>query len=172
MLRNALRLCAVAVFGTATVAAAQNPPPPPPPPTGVQPPAATRPAQPADRAAAGMAFRAKQVLGSKISIQGNTSIGTVDDIVIDDQGTVEYLIVQNEGKLVTVPWQAAKFDFKQQTATVNITPEQFRAVPTYTAQEYPNFWLPAYRTEIYRMYNITPQTRRDIRQDRRDNRRP
>ena len=67
----------------------------------------------------------KQVLGSKVSIENNVAIGTVDDLVFDDYGRVEYLIVQNEGKLVTVPWEAAKFNFEQRTAVVNITPQQF-----------------------------------------------
>ena len=160
MLRNALHLCAVAVFGS--VAAAQAPPPP----AGTQPPPAGTTTAPA-----GQTFRAKQVLGTKMSIQGNVAIGTVDDIVFNDAGYIEYVIVQNEGKLVTVPWQAAKFDYKAQTAVIDITQEKFRAVPTYTAAEYPNFWVPAYRTEIYRLYNITPRDRRDIRQERREDRR-
>ena len=67
----------------------------------------------------------KQVLGPKVSIENNVAIGTVDDLVFDDYGRVEYLIVQNEGKLVTVPWEAAKFNFEQRTAVVNITPQQF-----------------------------------------------
>jgi hypothetical protein len=163
MLRSALHLCALAVFGSA--AAAQAPPPP----AGTQPP----PARGDATAAAGQTFRAKQVLGSKMSIQGNVAIGTVDDIVFNDAGSIEYLIVQNEGKLVTVPWQAAKFDYKAQTAVVSITEEKFRAIPTYTVQELPNFHTPAYRTEIYRLYNLTPRQERKLdRQDRRDDRRP
>jgi hypothetical protein len=169
MLRNALHLCALAVLGTTAAAVAQNPPPrqPPPPPAG-NPPAV---AGPADRTTTpGQAFRVKQVLGSKISISGNIAIGTVDDIVFSDDGHIEYLIVQNENKLVTVPWEAAKFDFKAQTAVVTITEEKFRAVPTYTVREYPNFALPAYRTEIYRFYNLTPRQERklDRQLDRRD----
>ncbi len=60
-------------------------------------------------------FRAKQVLGTKILIQGDTTVGTVDDIVFDDAGNLEYLIVENEGKLVTVPFDAAKFNIEKKT---------------------------------------------------------
>jgi hypothetical protein len=50
-------------------------------------------------------IRAKQVLGSKVNIQGDMAVGTVDDIVLDDHGNVDYLIVANsDGRLVTVPW--------------------------------------------------------------------
>ena len=34
-------------------------------------------------------------------IQGDVAIGIVDDIVFDDSGYIEFLIVLNEGKLVT-----------------------------------------------------------------------
>lgn len=126
-------------------------------------PAAERPAP------SGQSYRAKQVLGSQVSITGNVSIGTVEDIVFGDEGYIEYLVVQNEGKLVTVPWEAAKFDFQQRKATVNITQEQFKQVPTYTTNQYPTFSAPQYRAEIFQRYNTTP--RADRRVDRRVDRR-
>jgi hypothetical protein len=113
--------------------------------------------------------RAKEVLGSKVHIEGNVSIGTVDDIVFDDEGYVEYLIVANDGKLVTVPWEAAKFNFQDRVAYIKITDEQFRRVPTYSAERYPVFSQPNYRTETYRYYGLTPRERRiERRIDRRD----
>src|ERR1700735_1209634 len=74
-------------------------------------------------------YRAKQVLGSKIMIQGDTAIGTVDDLVFDEAGNLEYLIVESNGKLVTVPFEAAKFNLEKRTATVAITPEQYKLIP-------------------------------------------
>ncbi|HJZ92175.1 MAG TPA: PRC-barrel domain-containing protein [Gemmataceae bacterium] len=103
------------------------------------------------------AHRAKQVLGAKVSIAGDISIGTVEDLVFSDTGQVEYLIVANEGKLVTVPWEAAKFNFEKQTATVNITRDQYKVIPTYTVREYPVFFAPDYRTEVYRYYGLRPR---------------
>ena len=109
-------------------------------------------------------FRAKQVLGSKVTLEGDSSAGTVDDIVIDEHGNVDYLIVMNsDNKLVTVPWDAARFNAEKRMAVVHIAPEKFRQVPTYTVNQYP-VWTPAYRTEIYRWYGLTPgQERRAIR---------
>lgn len=125
-------------------------------------------AQPAagNAATAGAAtYRAKQIIGSKLAIQGNASAGTVDDIVLDEHGNVDYLIVAtDDGKLVTVPWDAAVYNADQRVATVQITPEKFQQVPTYTAQQYPVYSTPAYRTQVYGYYGLTPgQTRRMIR---------
>ena len=101
-------------------------------------------------------------LGAKIMIQGNTAIGTVDDIVFDDAGNLEYLIVAHDYKLVTVPWEAAKFDLKSQTAVVNITPEVYKTIPTYTTTTYPDFFVPTYRTTTYKYYGMTPRELRRI----------
>lgn len=115
------------------------------------------------------AYRAKQVLGSTVNIDGNQGVGTVDDIVFDQNGQIEYLIVAEQGRMVSVPWEATRFNQEQRVAVVNITPERYRAIPSFTVQTYPNFYTPAYRTETYRYYGLTPgQARRVERQlDRR-----
>jgi hypothetical protein len=77
--------------------------------------------------------------------------------VLPTAGQVEYLIVANEGKLVTVPWEAAKFNFEKQTAAINITQEQYKVIPTYTAREYPVYFEPTYRTRAYKWYGLTPR---------------
>jgi len=140
-------------------------------PLPVQPaPVTSNPADSTNPAPAPRAYRVKSVLGTKVNIQGNVAIGTVDDIVFDDNGYIDYLIVLNEGKYVTVPWQAAQFNFEQRTATLNVTQQQFQQVPTYTTQQLATvrFYEPAYRQRIYGYYNINPgQERRIERRDRR-----
>ena len=138
---GSLMTLTVATVG-ANLAQAQVPPPP--------------------KAAPAQEYRVKQVLGTKVHIQGDLAIGTVDDIVFGDDGYVEYLIVLNEGKLVTVPWQAAKLNFEKRMATINITAEQYKVIPTYTVEQYPTFYAPTYRTQIYRHYGLTPREIRRI----------
>lgn len=120
------------------------------------PPAVADPANPAVRPAEIQSYRAKSVLGSTVHISGNTSIGTVDDIVFTDDGRIDYLIVNNDNKLVTVPWEAAKFDLEKRTATLTISPDQYKQIPTYTTREYPNYYTPNYRDQVYKFYGLTP----------------
>ena len=111
----------------------------------------------------GQHYRAKQILGSKVTIEGGTEVGTVEDIVLDDGGNVDYLVVANsDDKLVTVPWDAAKFNVGKRVAVVHITPEKFQEVPTYTPDQYPVFSTPAYRNQTYRYYGLTPSQQRRI----------
>jgi sporulation protein YlmC with PRC-barrel domain len=165
MLRSFLPVASLLGLSVGTVMAQATTPRPPTPP-----PAPTRPADPAARPATGttpapatsteastQAYRVKQVLGTKVSLKDGLAIGTVDDVVFNDQGQIEYLIVNNDSKLVTVPWEAAKFNFEQQTATISITPEQYREIPTYTTTNYPVFFEPAYRTRVYGWYGLHPR---------------
>jgi hypothetical protein len=106
-------------------------------------------------------FRAKQILGAKVGLQGNASGGTVDDIVLDENGNVDYLIVLNANrKLVTVPWDATQFNVEKRTATVAIPQDQFQRAPAYTVEEYPAFASPAYRTQVYTYYGLKPGQQR------------
>ena len=158
MLSNLLRTSAAAAFlvSAALVAEAQQPVRP----AQAQPPVRVQPADP--NAPATATYRAKEILGAKIMIQNNTAIGTVDDIVFDSAGNLEYLVVVNDGKLVSVPWEAARFDVKSQTAVVNITPEVYKTIPTFTATTYPQFFTPTYRTTTYKYYGLTPRELRRI----------
>jgi len=122
------------------------------------------PGQPMDQSAsmnhAGNFHRAKQVIGARVSIEGGLAVGTVEDIVFSDQGQIEFVVVANEGKLVSVPWAAAKFNFEQRQATVAINQEQFRQIPTFTASNYPSFADPQYQVQTYSYYNVpVPQGR-------------
>lgn len=155
MLRSALPIAVTFLLTAGSVLAQTTQPPPPTPPRPVDP--AARPAPGTTTEGENQAYRAKQVLGTKVSISGDLSIGTVDDVVFNDAGQVEYLVVANEGKLVTVPWEAAKFNFEKRIATVNITQEKFREIPTYTPTEYPVFFEPAYRTRAYGWFGLRPR---------------
>jgi hypothetical protein len=116
------------------------------------------------------ALRAKQILGAQVSLQGGNSVGTIEDIVLNSDGVIDYLIVSEGGKLVSVPWDAAKFNYERRTAVINITPERFREIPTFTVNRYPDFYAPNYRVDVYRHYGLTPG--RERRLERREERRP
>lgn len=108
-------------------------------------------------------LRAKQILGSQVTIDENMSVGTVDDIVIDPHGNVDYLIVINEDKkLVSIPWDAAQFNAAKRQAIVHISQDKYQEVPTYTPQQYPAFTTPTYRTQTYQYFGLTPGQQRRL----------
>ena len=138
----------MSIVGMPSMVTAQAPPAPKP---GLAPaPAPTAPKE----------YRVKQVLGTKVNIQGDIAIGTVDDIVFGDDGQIEYLLVLNDGKFVSVPWKAATFNFDKQMAVVNITQEQYRVIPNFGLGLFPRFFEPTYRVETYKYYGLTPAQQR------------
>jgi hypothetical protein len=113
-------------------------------------------------AAAANHYRAKQILGTSIMLQGETTVGTVDDLVFDEAGNLEYMIVDNGGKLTTVPWEAAKFDLAKKTAVLTVTQQQYNSIPTYTTTTYPNYYAPTYREQVYKAYGLAPRVLRRL----------
>jgi hypothetical protein len=134
-----------------------------------QPPAGAQVVQPAQvgvdqSAAAGHAYRAKELLGSTVQIDQNNRVGTIDDLVIDDQGNVDYVIVAvSDGNFVSIPWDAVQFSLQDRVARVPIAVERFKTIPTFTAERYPVFTAPSYRTQTYQFFGLTPGERRAIR---------
>jgi hypothetical protein len=114
--------------------------------------------------------RAKSILGAKVNVKGDTNVGTVEDIVLSSEGVVDYLIVSQEGKMTTVPWDASTFDYEKRTAVISIPIETYRKIPTYSADRYPNFYAPTYREQIYGYYGMKPGAARRL--ERRLDRRP
>jgi hypothetical protein len=130
--------------------------------------AASAPAE--EKASPATTVRAKSILGAKVALKGGTSAGTVEDIVLSNEGVVDYLVVSSGGKYVTVPWDAARFDYNKRMATIELTQEQYQKIPTYTSEAYPNYYSPEYRTQTYKYYGLTPG--RERRLERRIERRP
>lgn len=70
------------------------------------------------------------------------------------------------GKLVTVPFEAAKFDLTKKVAVLSITQDVYKTIPTYTTTTYPQFYTPTYRTEVYKVYGLTPRELRKLERRR------
>jgi len=104
----------------------------------------------------------RSILGSRVIVQGGTAVGTVEDVILSDEGVVDYLIVSEGGQMVTVPWDVARFDHEKRVVTVPVTQEVYRKVPTYTGDRYPNFYTPEYRTQVYKYYGVTPRGARRL----------
>jgi hypothetical protein len=76
------------------------------------------------------------VLGAALQLQGGAGFGKIEDIVINDNGCIEYIVVSHESQYVVVPWSAATVNFEQRTVSVNVTQEKLREV-TFTRDRWP-----------------------------------
>jgi sporulation protein YlmC with PRC-barrel domain len=119
------------------------------------------------------------LMGAKVTLErGESSFGKVTDIVINESGCVDYLIVSYEDELVAVPWGAVTYNVGERVVTLNVavTRDKLRGL-FFRAGSWPNFreerWMRNMRSVWgERAFRHEQRTgggdRRDLRDDRRD----
>jgi len=83
--------------------------------------------------------RVSMVIGGGVQIAGGVSVGKIEDIVINDRGCIDYVVVVYHDKYVPIPWTVTTVDFSKRIVTVDITEERFAEVPTFTRDDFSVF---------------------------------
>src|SRR5262249_11907515 len=131
------------------------------------------------------------LMGSKVAVRDGAALGEVVDLVINEDGCVDFLIVRYEEDYMAVPWSVTTFNMQRRSVVVNtdITRAKLRDV-TFTRDRWPNFYGGAYSRNLQSIWgeralrrdhrggpgapgtdrrDVRPGDRRDVRpEDRRD----
>jgi len=96
--------------------------------------------------------RVSQILGSTVQLQGVNNFGKVEDIVLDNNGGIGYLVVSSaDGKYTMLPWNAGNVNYGRRIVTYDVTPQAIQ--PFYFERNvYPNFTAPEYVTRVRRVF--------------------
>ena len=95
--------------------------------------------------------RVSQILGSTVRLQGNNNFGTVDDIVLDNNGGISYLVVSNGGRYAMLPWGAGNMNYGQRFVTYNVAPQAIQ--PLYFQRNaWPNVYEQQYTTRMRQIF--------------------
>jgi hypothetical protein len=100
--------------------------------------------------------RISSIIGSSIFVQGDRSVGKIEDLVLSENGCVDFLVVFHEGKFVLVPWNAARVDFERRSIFLEIPREKFMEVPTFAKDQWPNLHDNRYVEKLYTFYGLPP----------------
>jgi hypothetical protein len=100
------------------------------------------------------AHRARDLLGVQIRLRDGYSVGTVSDIVFNDDGYLEYLVVETEGRDALVPWSAARLNFESRAATLDVPRARWRDVPAFPRDRWPDLGDPGYRARISGYFGV------------------
>jgi len=111
--------------------------------------------------------RASTVLGARVSLQGGDAVGKVTDLVINDDGCIDYVVVASEDNYVLVPWSAGTVNFAERTIVLDIPQNRWREVPTFTRDRWPDLSDARYTQRVQRYFNVSGN-----RRERRNERRP
>lgn len=97
----------------------------------------------------GRMVRASKVIGAEIKNSENTSLGKVDDVIMDEAGRVHYLIATHGGvlgvgqKYVAIPLRSIAVRQGDSADThwvqLNISPALLEKAPTFTSDKWPSF---------------------------------
>jgi hypothetical protein len=128
------------------------------------------------------------LMGSKVMIRDGGGLGEVVDMVINDTGCIDFLIVRYEDDYVPVPWTVTTFNAQRRSVVVNadITRAKLRDI-TFTRNRWPNFYGDTFNRNLRTVWgeralrrdhrgapgdgrrDVRPEDRRDVRPgDRRD----
>jgi len=114
--------------------------------------------------------RISSVIGGTVFVQGDVSVGKIEDVVLSEDGCVDYLVVMEANKYVLVPWTVTRFDFERRTAVIEIAKDKFYEVPTFTRDRWPSLDS-GYVEKLYTFYGARPSQERRIERKERERRR-
>ena len=80
--------------------------------------------------------RLSMVIGGAVRIAKGVSVGKIEDVVLNDSGCIDYVVVAYRDQYVAIPWSVVTVDFQQRIVTVDITEERFATVPTFRRDEF------------------------------------
>jgi hypothetical protein len=100
--------------------------------------------------------RVSSVIGARVTIREDVPIGAIEDVVLSEDGCIDFLVVAYESRLILVPFSVARLDFERRTAFIDITREKFRSVPTFTKDRWPSLTDRRFVSEIHTAFGIEP----------------
>jgi hypothetical protein len=116
--------------------------------------------------------RVSAVIGTSVVLREKASLGKIEDIVLSEEGCVEYLVVAYQEKFILVPWVATQVDFERRTVLVDIEKERFKEVPTFTREKWPDFSDTKYIEKIHTFYGTKPGHRGRPEEKREEKKKP
>jgi hypothetical protein len=76
--------------------------------------------------------RTALIVGAGVSLKGGTTVGKVEDVVIDEGGCIALIVVGYGERYIAIPWGIARFDFAERALVLDLDRERFADVPTFT----------------------------------------
>jgi len=80
--------------------------------------------------------RLSLVIGGGVRIANGVAVGKIEDVVLNDRGCIDYVVVAYQDKYVAIPWSVATVDYGQRIVTIDITEQRFAQVPTFARTEF------------------------------------
>ena len=67
--------------------------------------------------------KVSQIIGSSVLLQDGVNYGKVEDIVLNEDGCIEYVVVSREDRYALMPWGVATVDYGRRAVVFDVTPQ-------------------------------------------------
>ncbi len=82
--------------------------------------------------------RVSTLIGSAVELQAGGSFGKIEDIIINDEGCIDFLVVVFEKKLIAVPFGVSRVDFARRVVFLEVEREVLLGAPTFARNRFPD----------------------------------
>jgi sporulation protein YlmC with PRC-barrel domain len=96
--------------------------------------------------------RISTVIGGSVQYAAGGTVGKIEDIVINDEGCIEYIVVAYHDRYVPIPWTVSTVAFDKRIVTINIEQARFDEVPTFSRDEFALLVQVDFREKVHTFY--------------------
>ena len=107
--------------------------------------------------------RVRQILGSSVRLQDGSGYGRVEDIVLSEDGCIEYAVISRENQYALLPWGIANVDYSQRVVTFGVMPQVIQPF-FFAPNAWPNLSDPAFGSRMQQAFGpgaVRRETRRE-----------
>ncbi len=91
--------------------------------------------------------KVSQIIGSSVLLQDSVNYGKVEDIVLNEDGCIEYVVVSRQEQYALMPWSVARVDYGQRAVIFDVTPQVVQ--PLFFARDaWPNVADPQFGRRV------------------------
>jgi hypothetical protein len=107
--------------------------------------------------------RVSQILGSSVRLQDGSGYGRVEDILLSEDGCIEYAVIARENQYALLPWGIANVDYSQRVVSFGVTPQVIQPL-FFAPNAWPNLSDPAFGSRMQQAFGpsaVRHETRRE-----------
>jgi len=102
------------------------------------------------------------VIGSSIQLQGGESYGKVEDFVFNDDGCIDYVVVNRDDRYALMPWSMANVNWGRRVVTYDVAPAAVQ--PLFFARDaWPKVTDPAFGQRMTKAFGSRAVRRQVLR---------
>jgi sporulation protein YlmC with PRC-barrel domain len=108
-------------------------------------------------------LKTSDIIGRTIVSGQGEDLGSIEDLIIGDDGRVQYLILSRGGvmgmgdEFVPIPWIAADLRVQEDRLISSLDLQTIENAPSLNSEELANFGSPEFEQEVHGFYGTQPQ---------------